>query len=90
MSALSTKTLILVLQFLFTLLEMEEAKRASEAAMGAATPTGSTASSSGSGTTPDYAVGLTALNPGTPAPLPIYTPTPSASVVNTTITTARK
>lgn len=68
---------------------MEEAKRASEAAMGVATSTGST-TSSGSGTTPDYAVGLTALNPGTPAPLPLYTPTPSASVVSTTITTARK
>lgn len=44
---------------------MEEAKRAAEAAQ-AATPTTT-------GATPDYAAGLTALNPATPQP--IYTPT---------------
>uniref|UniRef100_A0A1B6FNQ7 HDAg domain-containing protein n=1 Tax=Cuerna arida TaxID=1464854 RepID=A0A1B6FNQ7_9HEMI len=51
--------------------EMEEAKRAAEAAQSSAPTAG--------GTTPDYAVGLTALNPATPQP--IYTPT--------TLTTAR-
>ncbi|XP_054266132.1 negative elongation factor A [Macrosteles quadrilineatus] len=45
--------------------ELEEAKRAAEAAQ-AATPTTT-------GGTPDYAAGLTALNPATPQP--VYTPT---------------
>lgn len=61
---------------------MEEAKRASESMSGS---TGGTGSVSG---TPDYAVGLTALNPPTPTPAsatatPSYIPTANttASVV---------
>lgn len=55
--------------------EIEEAKRAAESAA----QSGGQAAQSGS--TPDYAVGLTSLNPATPQPT-IYTPT--------TATTARQ
>ncbi|XP_046667520.1 negative elongation factor A-like [Homalodisca vitripennis] len=56
--------------------EMEEAKRAAEAAQSSAPSAG--------GTTPDYAVGLTALNPATPQP--IYTPTTLTTAPGATTT----
>lgn len=66
---------------------MEEAKRVSESMTG--TP-GSTGSVSG---TPDYAVGLTALNPPTPTPTsggttPSYLPNASATASVVTISGA--
>ncbi|XP_063240173.1 negative elongation factor A [Bacillus rossius redtenbacheri] len=59
--------------------EMEETKRASEAAA-AAQQQGQAAGAGGAAQgTPDYAAGLTAMNPPTPAPAtPSYTPAPAA------------
>ncbi|XP_075232503.1 negative elongation factor A isoform X2 [Lycorma delicatula] len=67
--------------------ELEEAKRASESMSGS---TGGTGSVSG---TPDYAVGLTALNPPTPTPAsatatPSYIPTANTTASVVTISGA--